>query len=130
MLRAEAELREKRRELCAKIEAERREAYAANLAEMQKRQREREQARREAEAAAAVGAASSSVAPPAAEPLLVAPAAAALPACTSAASDGECEAMEVELEGAAGVESEDGSDEEVQDEEALLSRAVWRNGYA
>ena len=46
-----------------------------------------------------------------------------------AASDGECEAMEVELEGAAGVESEDGSDEEVQDEEALLSRAVWRNGF-
>ena len=40
---------------------------------------------------------------------------------TSAAGGGECEAMEVE--GAAGVESEDGSDEEVQDEEALLSRA-------
>ena len=128
MLRAEAELREKRRKLCAKIEAERREAYAANLAEMQKRQREREQARREADAAAAAETASSSVAPPAAEPLLVAHAAAALPACTSAASGGECEAMEVELEGA-GVESEDGSDEEVQDEEALLSRAVWRNGF-
>ena len=47
-----------------------------------------------------------------------------LPRVCRGSAEGWVSRVAVELE------SEDSSDDEVQDEEALLSRAVWRNGYA